>query len=374
MSRFLKRRRASGFRTSDILRLMAMIGFLCVLGLSFTRFRDAKMWRWLFPHSVASQGAEADELARQKNVAIQRKQLGEEPVKKEAPQEVKADVVAESKAVATDESKTDSAATTAAPLKKSELLAEEAEFLKQELELVEDKSSLDVLEMGAYWRLVGWSKDQTSEEMDQRARRDIQFTHLWERPAKYRGQLVRLNLRLVRTLRYEAEKNRLGVDWLYEGWGTTTDSGSNPYVIVFADWPKGLPLGESLEEDVTVDAYFLKLFKYNSRDGKARSAPLLIGRLNWHRTPANGGENSTNIMWSGLVIVCGVVIVGLGIWVFRFTVGPPKLAALSPVLTDEDKVDDWLSGTTTTAEPYEWESSTAAVSQEPEPYQRSEHS
>ncbi len=373
MSRFLKRRRASGFRTSDIFRLMAMIGFLCVLGLSFTRFRDAKMWRWLFPHSVASQGAEADELVRQKNVDLQKKQLGRGVANADA-QLAPATVDAGSKPASSEDPKTESVTAAVSPVKKSELVAEEAEFLKQELELVEDKSGLDVLEMGAYWRLVGWSKDQTSEEMDQRARRDIQFTHLWERPAKYRGQLVRLNLRLVRTVRYEAEKNRLGVDWLYEGWGTTTDSGSNPYVVVFADWPKGLPLGESLEEDVTVDAYFLKLFKYNSRDGKARSAPLLIGRLNWHRTPANGGENSTNIMWSGLVIVCGAVIVGLGIWVFRFTVGPPKLAALSPVLTDEGKVDDWLSGTTATSEAYEWESSPAPAHQESEPYQRSEHS
>lgn len=345
MSRFLKHRRKSGFRTNDILRLMAMIGFLCVLGLSFARFRDAQMWRWLFSTAFASQGGAADEAVRQAQVDAQKKQLGVA-----APaQSTNAVATKQVASAGTEQPQSDNAkkAETAAVVKRSELVPEEAEILKQELELVEDKVPLEAMEMGAYWRLISWAQSQTPEEMDQRARRDIQFTHLWERPARYRGQLVRLNLRLVRSLRYEAEKNRHGVEWLYEGWGTTTDSGSNPYVVVFTDWPQGMPLGEGLEEDVTVEGYFLKLFPYNARDGKGRLAPLLIGRLNWHRAQVDQSQNSTNLIWTGLVIVCGVVVIGLGIWVFRFAFGSPKLAALTPVVTDTDKVDDWLAGTTT---------------------------
>lgn len=369
MSRFLKHRRKSGFRTSDILRLMAMIGFLCVLGLSFARFRDAQMWRWLFSTAFASQGGEVDETARQAQIDAQKKQLGgntrSQPANTEAPQQVTTSGAEPSQTGGVKPS------LPAPVVKRSELMPEEAEILKQELELVEDKVPLEAMEMGAYWRLISWAKSQTPEEMDQRARRDIQFTHLWERPSRYRGQLVRLNMRLVRSLRYEAEKNRHGVEWLYEGWGTTTDSGSNPYVVVFTDWPQGMPLGEGLEEDVTVEGYFLKLFPYNARDGKGRLAPLLIGRLNWHRAQVDQSQNSTNLIWTGLVIVCGVVVVGLGIWVFRFVFGGPKLAALAPVAADTDKVDDWLSGTTTNDEAFDV-NSFSAPSSEPNLSQRSE--
>ncbi len=358
MSRFLKHRRNSGFRTRDIMRLIAMIGFLGVLGLSFARFRDAQMWRWMFSTAADSEGAEADEAARQAMVDAQKKKLdvGNAPQSKGA-------------APGTDKAKV-----SATPVVKvSELIAEEAEILKQELELVEDKEPLSAMEMGAYWRLVSWARSQTSSEMDQRARRDIQFTHLWERPNRYRGQLVRLNMRLVRSLRYEAEKNRHGVEWLYEGWGTTTDSGSNPYVVVFADWPKGMPLGEGLEEDVTVEGYFLKLFPYKARDGKGRLAPLLVGRLNWHRAEVNQSQISTNFIWTGLVIVCGAVVMGLGVWVFRFTTGAPKLASMTPVLTDSDKVDDWLSAAPSDAETYDLESSPVSASNsDPAHYQRSD--
>lgn len=370
MSRFLKHRRTSGFRTSDILRLVAMIGFLGVLGMSFARFRDAQMWRWMFSTAVASQGAEADESARLAQADAQRKQAGVPAGPKDPAEPMKPQLVDPAQEPAEGKSAPQSADAASSVAKHSELIPEELGFLKQELELVEDKEPLSAMEMGAYWRLVNWAKDQTSAEMDQRARRDIQFTHLWERPERYRGQLVRLNMRLVRSLRYEAEKNRHGVEWLYEAWGTTTDSGSNPYVVVFADWPKGMPLGEGLEEDVTVEAYFLKLFPYKARDGKGRLAPLLIGRLNWHRPEINESQNSTNLIWTGLVIVCGVVIIGLGIWVFRFVFGGPKLAVVSPVLTDNDKVDDWLSGTPVAEESYELE--TMSASSEPSSYQGSE--
>lgn len=378
MSRFLKRSRSSGFRMSDILRLMAMIGMLGVLGMTFFQFRDAQMWRWLIRQWEPSQGAEADEQARLKQVdsqsaavAAQMKAQGVEvktestnPKRERGIAENPSDVVvtavepaapgssdsdSPSLALRVSNSKTLAQAAPApdannpAPIKRSELVPEEKERLKQELELIEDKAPLSAFEMGAYWRLVTWVQDQTSEEMDQRARRDIIFTHLWERPSQYRGQLVRLKLHMVRSLRYETEKNRAGVDWLYEAWGTTNDSASNPYCVVFTEWPKGMPLGEGLEEDATVEGYFLKLMRYESRDGKRRSAPLLIGRLHWHKNPVNTSQNSTNIIWSGLVIVCGVVVFGLGVWVFRFMFGSPKLAAVTPSVLESEDVGDWLT-------------------------------
>ena len=73
MSRLFKRRRSSGFRTSDLFRLVAMIGMLCIILMTAMQMRESSMWRWVVRRWEVSNGAEADESVRQSN--IERQQL-----------------------------------------------------------------------------------------------------------------------------------------------------------------------------------------------------------------------------------------------------------------------------------------------------------
>ena len=71
MSRFFKRRRSSGFRSSDMFRLVAMIGMLCVILMTAVRMRETSMWRWVVRRWEVSNGAEADEVVRKSNIERQ---------------------------------------------------------------------------------------------------------------------------------------------------------------------------------------------------------------------------------------------------------------------------------------------------------------
>ena len=353
MSRLFKRRRSSGFRTSDLFRLVAMIGMLCIILMTAMQMRESSMWRWVVRRWEVSNGAEADEALRQSNIERQRlavkgkdgapliepaalpKAVDPLLVKVVGPAGIEP-AAGEPAAVAT--------AAIATP-KRSELDPSEKQLLDNELLLIEDKTHLDGLEMGSYWRLLSWVKDQSTAELGQRARRDVLFTHLIQRPSQYRGELIHLKLNLKRSIRFEAGVNRLGVKWLYEAWGGTSDSHSYPYCIVFTDWPKGMPLGEGIDEEVTVDGYFLKHMRYESRDEKIRFAPLIVGRLNWHENPSQSGGSkqvNSNFIWIGVLVGMGAVVLGLGVWMFGFIFRPAKLVA-STRFVDAEKVDDFLN-------------------------------
>ncbi len=347
MSRFLKRRRSSGLRSSEMFRLVAMIGMLCIILMTAMQMRDSSMWRWVVRRWEVSNGAEADEAVRQSNIDRQlRAANGKDAVVPVAPKPVAPQLVA-----ATDPAEREPAATAAVPAvaeakpKRSELDPAEKQLLDNELQLIEDKTQLDGLEMGSYWRLLSWVKDQSTTELSQRARRDVLFTHLIQRPSQYRGQLIHLKLNLKRSIRYEAGPNRLGVEWLYEAWGGSSDSHSYPYCVIFTDWPKGMPLGEGIEEEVTVDGYFLKHMKYESRDEKNRFAPLIVGRLDWHENPSQSGGSglaNTNFIWTGVLIGIGAVVLGLGVWVYGHAFRPTT-QALPTRYVDAEKVDGFFN-------------------------------
>jgi len=308
MARFSKRRFSGGFRLSDIMRLMSAIGMLCVLAMLMTRARDASMWRWVTQDSYPSDGPPAEVAPQPQepapNVAKSEKtDVTEATTKAEAPTEPKvarADV--------------------------SHLNPEEWKQAEYEFQLVEDKTQLDGLEMQAYWRLLKWVQSQSPDQLESRATREASFTDFVERPSKMRGKLVRLKLHMLRSKRYEAGENRYGFKWLHEVWGYTNDSKPYPYVMVFADWPKGMPLGNNLAEEATVDAYFLKLMKYEAHDGKIRWAPLLLGRLEWHPNPINQSHVGMDEVWFGVCAVGGVAFILLGIKVYRLIFGAPKVA------------------------------------------------
>ena len=48
-----------------------------------------------------------------------------------------------------------------------------------------------------YDRLVEWVKNQSFARLDQRARKDIWYSHLHDEAGKYRGQLVALDMEIL---------------------------------------------------------------------------------------------------------------------------------------------------------------------------------
>lgn len=134
-------------------------------------------------------------------------------------------------------------------------------------------------EARAYNYLLVQSRSVSAEALERKARADLTFTHLFEEPAKYRGELVRLTGRLVRLLRFDPPSfaAKQGVPAVYEGWLLTAGSGRNPICIVASQIQPDLQPAEKLDREVSFAGFFFKKYRYPS--GQHRyDAPLVIGR------------------------------------------------------------------------------------------------
>ena len=102
-----------------------------------------------------------------------------------------------------------------------------------------DKTPLSFRDTAAYATLLERARGVSADALAAQARRDLLFTHLWERPEKYRGVPVHLLGTARRVLSYESKLSRTGR--LYEAWIFTPESQNHPYVCVFEDSARGLP-------------------------------------------------------------------------------------------------------------------------------------
>ena len=182
-------------------------------------------------------------------------------------------------------------------------------------ELITDKTKLHSREMMAYWQLLGWSRTQPFAEFEQRAKRDLILTQIWEEPQKYRGKPLRLRLHVRRVLEWESEKNPLHVPKVYEAMGWTDESKSLPYTIVFTEKPPGLPVGSNVEVEVVFVGYFLKILAYDAFDAK-RGTPLLMGRV--RVIPSTRKATVAVSPWEiGGLVLAGVLLIPIGFWYIK---------------------------------------------------------
>ena len=170
------------------------------------------------------------------------------------------------------------------------------------------------LRMEPYYHLVTIAVRSSPQLLEQHARRDLTFAHLWSEPDQYRGQLIYLKGYLRGLKKFEADRNKRlnpeGIHELYQGDLFTDDSTPNPYVIIVPSVAEGMPLGANLAENVTFAGYFLQLWRYTAAGDVERAAPLLVGRiLLW--TPAPRQEPTVRLN-AFLAIAFVLVVMGTG--------------------------------------------------------------
>ncbi len=140
-----------------------------------------------------------------------------------------------------------------------------------------DKTPLAFRDTAAYATLLERARGVSADALAAQARRDLLFTHLWDRPEKYRGVPVHLLGTARRVLSYESKLSRTGR--LHEAWIFTHESQNHPYACVFEDMPAGFPIGGDVSERVVFNGYFLKLMSYQAGDvprAARASAPVLL--------------------------------------------------------------------------------------------------
>jgi hypothetical protein len=151
------------------------------------------------------------------------------------------------------------------------------------------------------------------------ARHDLSYVHLMEEPAKHRGQIVHIEGRLRRLLKFDTNRTatREGLPTMYEAWIFPEEVYSDPYCVLISELPRGISPGERLLVPVAVDAYFFKRYRYRAKD-RVRDAPLLIGRTLTPlvaETPAAPVDPSIphGLLWSFLSLVGLTFVLGIGI-------------------------------------------------------------
>lgn len=141
-------------------------------------------------------------------------------------------------------------------------------------------------EIFAYNYLVLHAHDVSHKDLSAIARTDVFARNLYDDPQHYVGEPVRVVGRLVKLTRMDAPRALWndGIKSLYEGWlipaGLTN---KQSFCIVLSELPKNVKMGEKVNYEITCDAYFFKLnrFQTDERDPHGqvrRDLPLLIGR------------------------------------------------------------------------------------------------
>jgi hypothetical protein len=182
-------------------------------------------------------------------------------------------------------------------------------------------------------------------------RTDITYTHVFNEPDLYRGEVMHVEGKLKRIRRFQPPREAAteGVNDLYEAWVFSEYLGSNPYCVIFTAWPAGLPrdlLGqESIPASyhVAMDGWFIKKYRYQARAANGRpadrDAPLLVGHtlifVGGSDPATNTGSPWLNNLVYAIVGVFGVVLAAVIslTWWFRRTdqrVRRRILAAHSP--------------------------------------------
>jgi hypothetical protein len=215
------------------------------------------------------------------------------------------------------------------PLAKSLSQREQATVDPDLLGGVEDRAPVrnvvdNYNEFQAYQYLLIKAHNTPEAILARAARHDLTYAHLFEEPAKYRGQIIHLEGRLKRLRRFDAAATaaRQGVPILYEGWIFDEIYYYNPFCIIVSELPTSIQVTEKTEHPVAFNGYFFKRYRYQAGDSW-RDAPLLIGRTLHLAEPSPAGSDGDvpfpHLLLSAFISVVALTLVlGLGLlWWFR---------------------------------------------------------
>jgi hypothetical protein len=220
----------------------------------------------------------------------------------------------------------------------------EQEEIHRFFEVVADKQLMSDVDMPAYWRLLKWSRRRSFAELEQRAKRDVPFSQLWELPDKHRGELIRLQIRVRQIVKQDdIPDNSAGVTTTYDLAGGTSESRGNPYLVVCSELPPEIRVATKTDQEVVFVGYFLKILKYEGF-AATRGAPVLIGRVrpvpSGAHIAASRSEGLVGMLVIGVAVIVAVIVLVAVYRVTRQTRRPPRQPVLSAL--SNDNIENWL--------------------------------
>jgi hypothetical protein len=185
------------------------------------------------------------------------------------------------------------------------------------------RETLDEIEV--YCQALVNARDTAPELFAKEARDDenrtITYAQLFRQPDLHRGKVIHMAGRLKRIRRENAPQlaQQRGVKYIYEAWVFSETLKSNPVSVLFLHLPEGLPVEESMSQNVSFDGYFFKKYLYRSSDGWRQTLLFVAPTLNIVgpiQAPAEVGSGMPQYVVyaiAGLIAGTIVLVVGLSL-------------------------------------------------------------
>lgn len=170
------------------------------------------------------------------------------------------------------------------------------------------------LELDAWFTTMLLAAQTDVKAFEDAANPDLTYSQLWQRPRRYRGQVVTMEGRLRQLDRIESPLliRQAGFPVIYEGWLFLKNHADNPVCLLFTEVPPTMKPGKGLDYSIRFSGYFFKKYRYPDVSRKDRIAPLLIGRMPV-LTQTRTGENPEEPTWAHQLLPLFLSLLGLTI-------------------------------------------------------------
>lgn len=297
----------------DQRRLVMMVGMLILVFWGIFKSSQPKTWEWLTgperPRAPQTTPEQAAAIEKMQQAATERFMQGStlppDAFRSAAPETT---VPAEAQQAKSPTQLSSTTSPTAPPS-----LVIPASLLAT---ITDQQLYLRAAEMTAYWTMLSTVGSTRQEELEAASLKNITYAQIFSDPEFYRGRLVTLQGELVQLQPLPKQPNEFGVEQRYEGWLRNADSGKSPFVFHCLEIPRGLRLGDRLEEHVRITGYFFKRYHYAAKSGSTYSAPMFLAkRVGWIPRLQRAEPSPQGVAWllGGLTTV-GVLISGMLWW------------------------------------------------------------
>ena len=172
-------------------------------------------------------------------------------------------------------------------------------------------------EKPAYDAILAKVRGASLEELESSVLKDVPFALLMLDSNRYRGEILAFEGDVRRLNKMAVSSDEPTVGESFEAWLFTADSGLNPYRVVLASLPGGIPLGDELKPPIRarIIGYFFKRYSYATANDY-HTAPMVLAKTLTLLRPSNSdtvlrSRNSRTLTYLAIGILAVFVVGGV---------------------------------------------------------------
>lgn len=182
---------------------------------------------------------------------------------------------------------------------------------------VKDNTYFRSEEQEVWFKLFAHLMETDSETLQAKSAGTVAYAQLVDQPEAYRGKVVTILGRVLRTENIEPVANQAGITSYYRLWIAPAGGGNYPFVVYSVTLPEAFPQGDQPTESVKVHGYFFKKWSYSWDEGLGVAPVLLAKQIEW--SPPREGpvpiRESVSQPWLIAGILAAATFALLVVWI-----------------------------------------------------------